>query len=150
MIRIIYDYDDVRSITIDGVAYAPAELRAIIAAAAEWQAIEGILNTPDEQILAEFPDAEQYAAEMRGKFDTIARLTRELEAARARERIAVEAYERQQDAQRAWEAKYQAMTERTIAAEAVVRAAIDFLNDANASPIPLGNAVHMYEQKAKV
>lgn len=71
-------------------------------------------------------------------------------ASAARERIVTAAYERQQDQQREWEAKYQAMTERAIAAEAVVRAAIDFLNDANASPIPLGDAVHMYEQKAKV
>jgi hypothetical protein len=43
---------------------------------------------------------------------------RALIAGAARERVAVEAYERQQSAQREWEAVYQAITERARQAEA--------------------------------
>lgn len=77
--------------------------------------IDHILSMPENEILVSFDgDPEQFAAEMRQKFGTIARLAKERDAALARERVAVEAYERQQGAQRELEALYQQMTERAL------------------------------------
>jgi uncharacterized protein YqeY len=98
------------------------EANWLITQALEERDIDVILSAPDDVILADFrargDDIEQYAAEMRQRFDVIARLTAELAAAHQRECIVVEAYERQQQAQRELEALYTVMTERAQAAEA--------------------------------
>lgn len=109
------------------------EANQMILQALEERDIDVILSAPDDVILADFKarggDIEQYAAEMRQEFNVIARLTDELAAAHRRERVVAEAYERQQTAQRELEALYQAMTERMLAAEARIAAALAILDE---------------------
>ena len=62
--------------------YVPfGEILSLVRCLIDDRAIEHILNTPDDVILADFKsrggDIDQFAAEMRQKFDVIARLTRE-------------------------------------------------------------------------
>jgi hypothetical protein len=109
------------------------EANRLILQALEERDIDVILNAPDDVILADFRarggDIEQYATEMRQRFDVIARLTAELAATHQRERIAIEAYERQQQAQRELEALYQATTERAQWAESRIAAALAILDE---------------------
>jgi hypothetical protein len=62
-----------------------SEAERLILQALEERDIDAILSAPDDVILADFKarggDIEQYAAEMRQRFDVIARLTAELAAA---------------------------------------------------------------------
>ncbi len=71
---------------LDELHKVEVERNAARAELKERADIDRILNAPDEEILAEARaegvDTEEFAAEMRGKFDVIARLTRQNEKLR--------------------------------------------------------------------
>lgn len=59
----------------EGVPFG--EILGYVRSLVDESAVNHILNMADEAILAATPDVDRFAAEMRQKFDVIARLTRE-------------------------------------------------------------------------
>lgn len=65
----------------DGVPFG--EVLSLVRSLIDDSAVNHILNMSDEEILAATPDHAQFAAEMRQRFDVVARLIRGLQAATA-------------------------------------------------------------------
>lgn len=62
--------------------YVPfGEILSLVRYLLDERAIDTILNMPDDAVIASFPgDIEQFAAEQRQKFSTLARIVRERDA----------------------------------------------------------------------